>query len=116
MIGASVLPLDATILARVDPTATGAASGVAQAMQWVGGSLGIAILTSVIGSALRNAPSPATAAAASSAFVVADAFIIGALLVAAVVVRPRDPERAETGARAPAERVGPHPSEAIEPG
>lgn len=117
-VGSSVMPLNATILARIDPGEAGAASGVAQAMQWVGGSLGIAILTSVIGPAARGATTPADAAAAfsqgaSSAFAVADAFVIVALLVVAVVLRPRDarpagsdaPARASEGIAAPAAAV-----------
>jgi EmrB/QacA subfamily drug resistance transporter len=50
-VGASVMPSNALILAGVTPADAGAASGMLQTMQWVGGSLGLAVLVSVFGSA-----------------------------------------------------------------
>jgi len=48
--GFSYLPMSATILGGVSNDDTGAASGMYQAMQQIGGSLGLAILISVAGS------------------------------------------------------------------
>lgn len=96
-IGSNVLPLNVTILAGIGSEETGAASGVASAMQWVGGSLGIAVLVSAFGAATRNSASVSRSAAAlfsvgaASAFTVAAGFIVAAVVVAAVVIRrPRD--------------------------
>jgi EmrB/QacA subfamily drug resistance transporter len=95
-MGCTILPLNVTILARVRPEESGAAAGVLQTMQMVGGSLGLAILVTVYGTASRNAAGhePAHAAMAhgmSSAFTVAAIFAACALVLAttAIRVRPR---------------------------
>jgi EmrB/QacA subfamily drug resistance transporter len=95
-VGSSVMPLNVTILAGIAPDEAGAASGVAQAMQWVGGSLGIAILVTVFGAAMRDlgsasvGPAVAFSHGAASAFSVAVLIIVGALIVATFVIRRRE--------------------------
>ncbi len=95
-LGSSFLPLNATILTGVMPGSQGSASGVAQAMQWVGGSLGIAVLASVFGAATRGATSavvPTTTVlshGADAAFSVAVTFVLAALLVATLAIRRRE--------------------------
>ena len=102
--GWSFMPLNATILGGVERSEAGAASAVAQSMQWVGGSLGLAVLVTVFGSA--SAASPAVAAGAGSAASAAAAaalafthgasaalsvgvgFVLATLVVALVVIRP----------------------------
>lgn len=54
-VGLSFMPLNMTILGGVAPQDTGAASGLLQALQQVGGSLGPAILITVFGGASRSA-------------------------------------------------------------
>ncbi|MBT2211532.1 MFS transporter [Actinomadura sp. NEAU-AAG7] len=81
--GLTILPLNATILASVDPEHAGAASGVAQAMLWSGASLGSAVLVAVQGSR-EDAMSGIDAAFAAGAV-----FAAAALLVTLVVMRVR---------------------------
>ncbi|WP_242887056.1 MFS transporter [Actinomadura litoris] len=81
--GMTILPLNATILASVDPEHAGAASGVAQAMLWSGASLGSAVLVAVQGSR-EDAMSGIDAAFAAGAV-----FAAAALLVTLVVMRVR---------------------------
>jgi EmrB/QacA subfamily drug resistance transporter len=53
--GLGFAPLNVVIMNNVRPTDAGAASGMLQTMQQVGGSLGLAILVTVFGSASRHA-------------------------------------------------------------
>lgn len=69
--GWSFMPLNVTILAGVSASEAGAASAVAQSMQWVGGSLGLAILVTVFGAASK------ASAGASSASLAAELFTRG---------------------------------------
>jgi EmrB/QacA subfamily drug resistance transporter len=97
-LGSSFLPLNATILTGIDPTEAGAASGVAQAMQWVGGSLGISVLVTVFGAAAHPATAGhvdpvAFSAGATSAFSVAAMFVAGAFAVAVLVLRAGGEDR-----------------------
>ncbi len=107
--GLAFVPLTAASLADVPSHQAGAASGLVNVAQQVGGSLGLAILVTIGGSAARHAAavSPTTAAAAQHAFVVgADrAFLVGALflavtvaLLAAALPRPGRTRPAPTGA------------------
>ena len=83
--GLVFLPLTLTILSGVRREDSGAASGMLQTTQQVGGSLGIAVLGSVFGTASRHGgPVHGT----SVAFGVATAFILVALAVAVAFVRP----------------------------
>jgi predicted MFS family arabinose efflux permease len=58
--GLAFVPLTAASLAGVDPADAGAASGLVNVMQQVGGSLGLAVLVSVFGGATRTAARAAT--------------------------------------------------------
>jgi hypothetical protein len=49
------MPLNATILAHVQPHEAGAASGLLQTLQWLGGTLGLSVLVTVYGTATRHA-------------------------------------------------------------
>jgi len=88
--GLAFVPLTAASLTEVAPAQAGAASGLVNVAQQVGGSLGLAILVTVGSTAAANAaPVGSTAAqVAQHAFVAgADrAFLAGALFIAATVV------------------------------
>ncbi|WP_405139327.1 MFS transporter [Sphaerisporangium sp. NBC_01403] len=92
--GLAFLPLNLTILSGVGGTDSGAASGLAQTMVWAGGSLGSAVLVTILGTALR-APAPAAgpqevlASGIAQAFVGGAAFAVCGLLVAAAFIRTR---------------------------
>ena len=96
-MGCTILPLNVTILSGVEQKDSGAAAGVLQTMQMVGGSLGLAILVTVFGTSDRSALNThATALSAmahgmSNAFGVATVFAVCAfvLVVAVIRVRPR---------------------------
>jgi predicted MFS family arabinose efflux permease len=72
-IGCSVVPLNVIVLGSVPAPDAGAASGIQQTMQWVGGSLGLAVLV--------------TAGATGAAFVVAMIFSGCAFVVALAGIR-----------------------------
>ncbi|MEN3361706.1 MAG: hypothetical protein V7637_5688 [Mycobacteriales bacterium] len=96
--GLVVMPANVVILSGVGRHEAGAASGLLQTMQWVGGSLGLAVLVTVFDTARRGAPAGSTAAAALSrgigtAFGVSLLFVCLALVVLAVVVRPAAPRQ-----------------------
>ena len=94
---ASILPLNVVILSGVSRAEAGAASGLLQTMQWVGGSLGLAVLVTVFGSA-GGATIPSGASAATvhrvfthgmtSAFATGTVLILLAFAVATTAVRP----------------------------
>ena len=99
-MGCTILPLNVTILAGVRPQDSGAAAGVLQTMQMVGGSLGLAILVTIFGTADRSASIHSTAQAAmahgmASAFTVAAIFAGCALILAAAVIRTRPRTQSE---------------------
>lgn len=83
--GLAFLPLTLTILSGVPREDSGAASGVLQTTQQVGGALGMAVLVSIYGSALRTG---GAAHAISVAFAAGTVFVALALAVAAFVIRP----------------------------
>jgi hypothetical protein len=98
--GLAFVPLTTAALEGVDPRDAGAASGLVNVMQQVGGSLGLAVLVTVFGSASTSAAAdlprgiaPAEAArhvfvtAADQAFWTATAFLIGTLLLVAFAIR-----------------------------
>ncbi len=93
--GWSFLPLNATILAGIDRDEAGAASGVAQAMQWVGGSFGLAVMTAVFGattSSLSGAsPADAFADGTAAALSVGVVLAIAVIVLAAGVITRRAP-------------------------
>jgi EmrB/QacA subfamily drug resistance transporter len=90
--GLAFVPLTSASLAGVRPEEAGAASGMVNVMQQLGGALGLAVLVSVFGGAAHGVAASgvtaASAAAAHRAFVVgADhAFLASALFVGATVV------------------------------
>ena len=81
--GLAFVPLTAASLAGVDAADAGAASGLVNVMQQLGGSLGLAVLVTVFGTATRGAH-----ASAAHTFVVGSdqAFAIAALMLAIAVV------------------------------
>jgi EmrB/QacA subfamily drug resistance transporter len=103
--GLAFVPLTSASLTGVRPEDAGAASGLVNVMQQLGGALGLAVLVSVFGTAGRVVAGQ-SAAAARAAFVVgadhafvASALFVGAtVLVLAVAIRGR---RATARAAAP---------------
>ena len=106
--GLAFVPLTSLSLAGVAPADAGAASGLVNVMQQVGGSLGLAVLVSVFGAASRSAVASAPRAEAARAvarhaFVVGadQAFVVAALFLAAtaaalaIAVRGRGGKRAQ---------------------
>ena len=83
--GLVFLPVTLTILSGVRREDSGAASGMLQTMQQVGGALGMAILVSVFGTVSRHGGQVHGAAVA---FEVATAFAVVALVLAITFVRP----------------------------
>ncbi|NKZ08004.1 MFS transporter [Actinomadura latina] len=84
--GLTIMPLNATILASVEPGHSGAASGVAQTMLWSGGSLGSAAMVTAYGSA---ASGHGGVPGMDAAFATGSAFAAAALAVAVLVLRVR---------------------------
>jgi EmrB/QacA subfamily drug resistance transporter len=80
-----VFPLNVTVLATVRPDQAGVASGLVQTMQFVGGSLGLAVLVSVFGSGV--AARLDLAHAVGRGFGVAAYFAAAALVVCLVAIR-----------------------------
>jgi nitrate/nitrite transporter NarK len=102
--GLAFVPLTTTALDGVEPRDAGAASGLVNVMQQLGGSLGLAVLVTVFGSASKTAAqhlpaglSPADAArhvyvtAADHAFWTATCFLLGTLLLVAFAIRTKRP-------------------------
>jgi MFS family permease len=102
--GFTFLSLSTIILSGVPREDSGAASGLLQAMQQVGGTLGLAVLVTVFGTASRNAAlhpvtgaSPQTQAqhalaqGIGSAFAAATLYSACALLVTAMLIRTTKP-------------------------
>jgi EmrB/QacA subfamily drug resistance transporter len=83
--GLVFMPVTLTILSGVRREDSGAASGLLQTMQQVGGALGMAVLVSIFGTVSRHGGAVHGAAVA---FEVATVFIAVALVVAIAVVRP----------------------------
>jgi EmrB/QacA subfamily drug resistance transporter len=86
-VGIGFVPLPPVIMATVAPADAGAAGGIMQTMQQTGVSLGLAVLVTVFGTAIRNAGHHLTAAATlvtgiTHAFVASTLFATATLLVA----------------------------------
>jgi predicted MFS family arabinose efflux permease len=90
--GIAIMPLNMTVLAGVPAEDAGAASGVAQAVIWLGASLGSAVLVTVFGAATRHATGSASHVMVHGLDVVfasAAGFALAALLVVLVALRPQ---------------------------
>ncbi len=85
--GLVFLPLTLTILSRVAREDSGAASGILQTTQQVGGALGMAVLVSVFGTASRHG---GLVHGVDTAFMVATVFSAVALVVAILFIRPAE--------------------------
>jgi len=104
-MGLVFVPLTAASLAGVAPADSGAASSMVNVMQQVGGSLGLAILVTVFGTAFRHAGGGAHHAlvhGVSAAFSVAALFDVAALLVIALSTGPAVAALARLATRADA--------------
>jgi EmrB/QacA subfamily drug resistance transporter len=112
--GLGFVPLTNASLTNVEPADAGAASGLVNVMQQVGGSLGLAILVTVFGTASRHAarhpPAGATAqeianhiyvVGADRAFQVATLFVAATVAIVAVAIRSIQP----FGPQSPEERL-----------
>ncbi|MBK6018061.1 MFS transporter [Streptomyces sp. MBT53] len=96
-VGLSFMPLNATILAGIEPREAGSASGLLQTLQWLGGTLGLSVLVTVFGTATRHStgsPSDILVHGSARAFAVAALIALTALLVSAFVITGRKPEGA----------------------
>jgi EmrB/QacA subfamily drug resistance transporter len=104
-MGCIFMPVTMIILTGVQPQDSGAAGGVLQAMLQVGGSLGLAILVTIFGSASRNAAQHPVAhvtpqvqlhdilaQAIGTAFFVGAIFAACALVVAVFVIKTPAPQ------------------------
>ena len=94
--GLAFVPLTGASLTGVRPEDAGAASGLVNVMQQLGGALGLAVLVSVFGSAGRVVAGQSVASAraafvvgADHAFVASTLFVAATVLVLAVAIRGR---------------------------
>ena len=110
-MGVVFVPLTTASLAGVKPEDSGAASSMVNVMQQLGGSVGLAVLVAVFGTATRDSlahPVAGLSAAAfhthvlahgmSTAFTLAAAFDVAALVVIATLLRDRKPAVPDTPA------------------
>ena len=94
--GLAFVPLTSTALSGVRPDEAGAASGLVNVMQQLGGALGLAVLVSVFGTAARGAAMQSVIAAqrafvlgADHAFIAATVFVSATVVVLVVAIRGR---------------------------
>ena len=99
--GTAFVPLTSAALSGVQPEDAGAASGLVNVMQQLGGTLGVAVLVTVFGSAARHAASASSATgdahahavhvftyAVDRAFFASAGFLVAAVAMILVAVRP----------------------------
>ncbi|HEX6446880.1 MAG TPA: MFS transporter [Streptosporangiales bacterium] len=95
--GLGFSPLTPVIMATVEAADAGAAGGALQTMQQVGASLGLAVLVSVFGAAVRHAGPVSLpvgmVSGMTAAFTVAAGVAAGVLLIALTFRRSRAPQR-----------------------
>ncbi|GAA3800774.1 MFS transporter [Streptomyces chiangmaiensis] len=94
-VGLSFMPLTATVLAGIEPREAGAASGLLQTLQWLGGTLGLSVLVTVYGTATQHAtgsPAQILTHGAARAFGVGSLIALAALLVSAFVITGTRPK------------------------
>jgi EmrB/QacA subfamily drug resistance transporter len=121
--GSVFVPLTSTSLAGVRPEDSGAASSLVNVMQQLGGSVGLAALVAIFGTAAKSAqahPAAGLTAAAqahrvlahgvSAAFALAAVFDVTCLLIIALLLRPRPAEPARSDG--PAATLAPVPAAA----
>ncbi|GAA1236938.1 MFS transporter [Kitasatospora nipponensis] len=106
--GFSFMPMSALVLTGVGAAESGAAAGLLQTLQWTGGTVGLAVLVTVYGTAGRHGsgdPVHHLVRGLDAAFTGATAITVLALLVTVLVLRtpPRDPAAPQpsAGARRP---------------
>jgi fucose permease len=93
--GLAFVPLTSTSLSGVRQEDAGAASGLVNVMQQLGGALGLAVLVSVFGTAARGAAQSVTVAqqafvtGADHAFIAATVFVCATVVVLGVAIRGR---------------------------
>ncbi|WP_419997398.1 MFS transporter [Streptomyces boninensis] len=87
-IGLTMMQINTLILSGVRPEDAGSASGLLQTMQQLGGSLGLAVLVTVFGSAASGPSGPGFATGASAAFTGGAVFSVVAFLFMAAVRAP----------------------------
>ena len=94
--GLAFVPLTSTSLSGVRQEDAGAAAGLVNVMQQLGGALGLAVLVSVFGTAARGAAVQSVAAAqhafvvgADHAFIAATVFVCATVLVLVLAIRGR---------------------------
>jgi EmrB/QacA subfamily drug resistance transporter len=115
--GLAFVPLTSAALAGVAPADAGAASGLVNVMQQVGGALGLSVLVTIFGTAARSAKAHAVAGprgdahtfvyAADRAFLAAALLLVIAVgLVSNMRSRPRVPDTVESAEIAELEPVG----------
>ncbi|RDI53419.1 MFS transporter [Nocardia mexicana] len=93
-IGLAFSPLNVIIMSNVAPSDAGAAGGALQTVQQVGGTLGLAVLVTVFGTASRNAagsPHEVLVAGMTAAFAAAVVIAVLTVLVALTFRRTREP-------------------------
>jgi hypothetical protein len=121
-MGVVFVPLTTASLAGVRPQDSGAASSMVNVMQQLGGSLGLAVLVAVFGTARRTAlahPVPGLFAAEfqqhvlahgmDQAFGLAAIFDVAALLIIAILLRGRPAGPARAPAETPERDLVPVP-------
>jgi EmrB/QacA subfamily drug resistance transporter len=89
--GTAFVPLTSAALSGVAPEDAGAASGLVNVVQQLGGTLGVAVLVTVFGSASRHAAGDPLAVftyAVDRAFLGAAAFLVAAVAMILLAVRP----------------------------
>jgi EmrB/QacA subfamily drug resistance transporter len=113
-VGVSFPTLNMTVLSGVAPTESGAASGMLQATQWLGGTVGLSVFVTVLGTATHGAAANAVGATARArasdalAHGIATAFIAAGISAALALVlsffapgKPREKREAPKATVAP---------------